>query len=168
MLAVLSEELFEPSIPFYFYKIVCKNSNVNVCYIGKTRDYKNRVSTHKTNSKTSEIKLYQVIRENGGVENFNISIIHKCMCDEKSSIFIELSLIKMYKDKGFQMLNIQMPNNLPREEYNKLKCEEHYAIKQTCNCGWSGSKMNYSKHIKTSKKHREYCISEFEKQLLIN
>lgn len=165
MLAVVSEENFDTCYAYFFYKILCKDENIKACYIGKTRDYKNRVSTHKTNTKTSEIKLYQFIRDNGGFENFTISLIHKCMCDEKSSNYIEMSLIKLYRDKGFEILNIQMPNNLPRAEYNKLKCSEHYSIIQKCECGWEGSKMNYSKHIKTSKKHREHCIKEFEKQL---
>ena len=25
--------------------------------------------------------------------------------------------------------------------------------------------MNYSKHVKTSKKHRDFCIEKFEKQV---
>lgn len=165
MFVELSEEAFDPITHYYFYKIICKDPTINGCYVGKTKDYKNRFSNHKTNSKQSEIKLYQYIRLNGGFDNFNISVIHKCMCDEKSSVYIELSLIKIYKEKGFQMLNMQMPNDYSKQDYNKMKCEEHYAIKQNCKCGWVGSKMNYSKHIKTSKKHREFCITEFEKQI---
>jgi len=165
MFVELSEEAFEPITHYYFYKIICKDESIKGCYIGKTKDYKNRVSNHKTNSKYNDMKLYQYIRQHGGFENFNISIIHKCMCDDKSSIYIELSLIKQYKENGFQILNIQIPNDYSTQEYNKMKCEEHYAIKKLCCCGWHGSKMNFSKHVKTSKKHREFCIAEFEKKL---
>jgi predicted GIY-YIG superfamily endonuclease len=166
MSAELSEESFAASFPFFFYIITCKNESLNVCYVGKTKDYKNRVSNHKTNSKYSEVKLYKFIRENGTFDNFNIKIVHKCICDEKSSIYIELALIKQYKEQGYQMLNIQIPNDYLKQDYNKMKCEQHYAIKQVCKCGWNGSKMNYSKHVKTSKKHRQFCIAEFENQLL--
>jgi hypothetical protein len=163
----LAKEILPPVCVYTFYKIICKEELLNICYIGKTKDFKNRISNHKTNSKNSEVKLYKFIRENGTFDNFNILPIHKCMCDDKSSIFIELALIKQYKEQGYQMLNIQIPNNYALQDYNKMKCEEHYAIKQTCKCGWIGSKMNFSKHIKTSNKHRNFCIQEFESNLLL-
>jgi len=160
------EEIFDPSFTFFFYAITCKDLSIDAFYIGKTIDIKSRIACHKTNSKSSETKLYKFIRENGGIENFNIKIIHKCTCIEKTSIYIEYALIKQYKDQGFQMLNIQVVTSYPLQKYNKEKCGEHYAIKKECKCGWTGSKMNFSKHVKTSLKHHKFCIAEFEVDLL--
>ena len=164
-MSVAVEETFDSVCPYFFYKITSKNPNINVCYIGKTKNFYSRTSVHKTQSKVSDTKLYKFIRENGSFDNFDIKIIHKCICDDKSSIHIELSLIKQHKEQGYDMLNIQIPNNYPKQEYNKMMCDTHYAIKKDCACGWNGSKMSYSKHIKTSKKHRDFCIKKFEEQL---
>jgi hypothetical protein len=164
-MSVAVEDSFDAVGPYFFYRITCKDSSINVCYIGKTKNFCSRTSVHKTQSKVSETKLYKFIRENGSFDNFDIKVIHKCICDDKSSIYIEISLIKQHKEQGYEMLNIQIPNSYPKQEYNKMKCDAHYAIKKECPCGWSGSKMNYSKHIKTSKKHRDYCIKKFEEQI---
>jgi hypothetical protein len=163
----VAEECFSPVWAYSFYKIMCNDESLNVCYIGKTKDFRNRVSNHKTNSKSSEVKLYRFIRENGSFENFTIEVIHKCFCDDKTSVYVELAFIKQFKEQGYQMLNIQIPNSYALQDYNKMKCEEHYAIKKSCRCGWVGSKMNFSKHIKTSNKHRNFCITEFENKILI-
>ena len=151
----------DPLNVFFFYKISCKNPDITKCYIGKTINIKNRLANHKTKSKISESPLYVFIRNNGGFENFKFEILHKCLCNDATSIFIEYSLIKSYDDT----FNIQTPYLGEKNDYNKNVCKQHYKIKVNCECGWEGSKMNYSKHIKTNKKHRQFCIDKFEKQL---
>ena len=103
--------------PFYFYKISCREKDNKSFYIGKTKNYAIRYSTHKSYAKHSNIKLYQYIREHGGFENFTIEVIHKCVCDEMSSIFLELHFINDYRSKGYEMLNVQVPNTYPKQEY---------------------------------------------------
>lgn len=157
---LMGVDLNDPLNVFFFYKISCKNPDVAKCYIGKTINIKSRIATHKTKSKISELPLYVFIRNNGGFENFKIEILHKCLCNEATSTFIEYSLIK-----SCDTINIQTPFLGDKNNYNKNICKEHYKIKVDCECGWSGSKMNHCKHIKTSKKHREFCIKKFEKDL---
>lgn len=157
---LMGVDLNDPLNVFFFYKISCKNPDVSKCYIGKTINIKSRIATHKTKSKISELPLYVFIRNNGGFENFKIEILHKCLCNEATSTFIEYSLIK-----SCDTINIQTPFLGDKNNYNKNICKEHYKIKVDCECGWSGSKMNHCKHIKTSKKHREFCIKKFEKDL---
>jgi hypothetical protein len=151
----------DPICLFFFYKISCKDASITKCYIGKTTNLKGRMSNHKTKSKISELPLYIFMRLNGGFENFNFEVLHKCLCTDSTSIFIEHSLIKSYDDT----FNIQTPYLGEKGYYNRDKCKEHYKTRLNCDCGWEGSKMNYSKHIKTSKKHRDFCIDKFEKQL---
>ena len=55
----LAKEFLPPVCVYTFYKIICKDELLNICYIGKTKDFKNRISNHKTNSKNSEVKLYK-------------------------------------------------------------------------------------------------------------
>ena len=155
----------ESVVPFFFYKITCREKDDKCCYIGKTKNFCNRVACHKSNSKFSNIKLYQYIREHGGFNNFFIEKIHQCICDEKTSILLELPFINEYRSKGFQMLNSQCPNIYEKQEYNKKKCQEHYMVMVDCECGWSGSKMNHCKHLKTSVKHRKYSLNKIENEI---
>jgi hypothetical protein len=158
--------IFNDISMYFFYGIFCKNPDIKSCYIGKTTNFYSRSATHKCESKISQRSMYVFIRNNGGFDNWNIKVLHKCVCDEKLSIYIEYALVQKYKDEGNQMLNTQLIS-IPcfNNTYNRDKCREHYKIKQTCACGWTGSKMNYAKHVKTSAKHRAYCIEKFEKDL---
>ena len=170
MLAVEYEEVsvvpaFPAVCPYYFYKIVCKDSDVKKIYVGKTKDLKSRIACHKSKCNFSDIKLYQHIRQLGGWENWELSLFHKCICDEPTSVYIEVAIIKQFKDEGFEMLNCQLPINYPTQKYNVSKCKEHYAIKKECECGWIGSKMEWAHH-KQSKKHTRYCIAKFEMDFL--
>jgi hypothetical protein len=154
MLGVEYEEEipFLPSTAYYYYKITPLDTSVKICYIGKTTNMKCREATHRTNSKSNPNYLYSTIREYGGWEQWEMKLFHKCMCDEKASIYIECAIIKQFKEQGYKMLNIQIPDNYPRQEYNKSKCKQHYAIKKECKCGWVGSKMEWSHHL-NSKRH---------------
>jgi hypothetical protein len=155
-----------PSVsPYFFYKIVCTDSTVKKVYVGKTKDLKSRIACHKSKSYDSDIKVYQHIRLFGGWDNWELTVLHKCICDEATSVYIEVALIKQFKDEKFEMLNCQLPMKYARQQYNIGKCKEHYAIKKTCDCGWVGSKMDWSHH-KQSKRHIKYCIELFEANVL--
>tara|TARA_R110002126_G_scaffold90215_1_gene215318 strand:+ start:1130 stop:1648 length:519 start_codon:yes stop_codon:yes gene_type:complete len=158
---------FLPAFPYYFYKITCSDDTVKKIYIGKTKDLKSRLAVHKYNSIHSDIKLYQNIRENGGWENWNLTVCHKCICDEPVSICIEVSLINKFKDDGYHVLNCQIATKYPTQKYNIAKCKEHYAIKKECACGWIGSKMEWAHHQR-SKRHRLFCIDIYEKSISSN
>lgn len=155
---------FLPAFPHYFYKIVCRDDSVKKIYIGKTKDLKSRIAVHKYNSIHSDIPLYQKIRENGGWDNWTLSLYHKCVCDEPAAIYIEVSIINQFKKEGYQLLNCQVAEKYPAQKYNIAKCREHYAIKKECACGWFGSKMDWAHHQK-SKKHRLFCINAYEKSI---
>jgi hypothetical protein len=63
------------------YKIVCKDVNITDCYVGSTTDFIRRKNKHKFNSKSyiskSEFYVYEVIRNNGGWENWEMIEIEK-------------------------------------------------------------------------------------------
>ncbi len=67
---------------YVMYKIYPKNSNLNYCYIGHTNNFNFRKSHHKMpcidiNHSKSHIKLYQVIRENGGWDEWEMVELEK-------------------------------------------------------------------------------------------
>ena len=62
---------------YIFYKIVCLDNSVELCYVGSTANWKERQRTHKRdcnneNSKAYNLKIYKTIRENGGWGNFKM------------------------------------------------------------------------------------------------
>ena len=70
----------------HFYKIVCKDLTISDCYIGHTSDFASRKSNHKKscNDDTRHNHnqyVYQVIRENGGWENWDMILIETKTCE---------------------------------------------------------------------------------------
>jgi hypothetical protein len=68
-----------------FYKISCKDTNITDLYIGHTTNFVQRKSGHKqgcNNPKYANYncKVYNVIRQNGGWDNWRMDIIayHEC------------------------------------------------------------------------------------------
>lgn len=62
---------------YIFYKIVCLDEDIDLCYVGSTANWKLRHTEHKYNcnnesSKRYNRKIYQTIRENGGWDNFKM------------------------------------------------------------------------------------------------
>ena len=61
---------------YFIYKLVC--DDCDFIYVGSTRSIKDRKRQHKSRSKTSEMKVYRMIRENGGWENWRMVILEEC------------------------------------------------------------------------------------------
>jgi hypothetical protein len=68
-----------------FYKISCRDTNIADVYIGHTTNFVQRKSGHKQScnnpkSANHNFKLYSVIREHGGWDNWKMDIIayHQC------------------------------------------------------------------------------------------
>jgi len=62
---------------YTFYKIVCLDNSVELCYVGSTADFNKRRSTHKSNCNNENnslynSKIYNTIRDNGGWDNFKM------------------------------------------------------------------------------------------------
>ena len=70
------------------YKISCKDTAITECYIGSTVNFKNRQTHHRfccknENSKEHQHKKYQVIRDNGGWDNWAMEVIEAYPCASK-------------------------------------------------------------------------------------
>jgi hypothetical protein len=67
------------------YTITCLDTSVEHIYIGSTTNFNNRKSRHKSNcnnekDKNYNYKLYQIIRENGGWDKFEMKVIEEYPC----------------------------------------------------------------------------------------
>jgi len=70
------------------YKIVCNDLNIKECYVGHTTDMTKRKWAHKSvcnneKSKFHNLKIYKIIRENGGWDNWDMLLVEKFPCEDK-------------------------------------------------------------------------------------
>ena len=103
------------------YKIFCKDSQINDIYIGHSTNFYQRERIHKSNcnninAKGYNYKIYKIIRENGGWDNWDMIIIEKYKCNnveeakERERFWIE---------KESSSMNITIPNR-SKKEYQQI------------------------------------------------
>jgi hypothetical protein len=71
------------------YKIVCNDLNVTDIYVGHTTNFTKRKNQHKTvccnvNDRKHNLKVYQIIRDNGGWENWSMIEVEKLTCADEN------------------------------------------------------------------------------------
>ena len=147
---------------YIFYKIVCLDKDLDLCYVGSTSNWKQRVIAHKhycynESSKKYNTKLYQTIRENGGWCNFKMIQI-----GEKKQLKLREAEAK--EEEYRQQFNANMngkrcfiteeqKKELWKSNYeeNKDKILDKQKVKVECECGCIVHHGSLARHIKTPK-----------------
>ena len=171
--------------PIQFYQLICKDKNVEDNYVGHTVSWRRRKNRHKSNcnnesSDLYNLKVYQIIRENGGFGNWIMIEIHKQFCsDIRESERIEQGLIdkhnanmntnrtfltdeqrveqqrrccKNYRQKHLERLK---ENDRNYVKLNEKKLKQRFE----CPCGGHHTFQNKTRHYKNCKKHLDYEAS---------
>ena len=105
------------------YKITCNDSTITECYVGHTNNFVKRKHNHKSNCKTNNLKLYQMIREHGGWQNWIMTPICEYPCEN----YIQACI----KEEEYRVeLQAKLNNNkcyieLSKDKYKKEWAEEH-------------------------------------------
>ena len=153
--------------------------------MGHTTNFKQRKSNHKSNYNNNEkkrlcnIKLYQMMRENGGFEMFKMIEIEKYKCNDKreaekreNEVMKELKA-SMNKNRSFIT---EEEHKEKSKEANKKYYEEHkYKIKQYHKDNQDRILKNKKEYYednknKLLKKQKEYYLrkkTEKEKEKLL-
>ena len=130
------------------YKITCKDETISDVYVGHTTNFVQRKYAHKicctnnNNNNNNNCKLYQVIRNNGGWDNWKMEIIDLINCkDLYEARKKEQEYVVLFKAN----LNSIEPLPNPRTSSSHFYCEK---------CHFKCSKQSiYNKHLDTTK-HR--------------
>ena len=116
---------------FTIYKIVSINIDLDKCYIGSTRNLKSRSKLHYSdcnniNSPRYNYPIYQYIRNNGGMENFEFINLRDTNIDgDDMKAIHEQHFFELYG--GFtNFLNKYYPNRSTKE----YRTDNKEAIKQ--------------------------------------
>jgi len=98
------------------YKITCKDELVKDVYVGHTTDFVKRKYSHKQDSINGKSKVYEVIRANGGWDNWQMEIINFFNCKD-------LSEAKQREQEYFILLsaNLNSVEPFPVREGKKKK-----------------------------------------------
>jgi len=162
------------------YKIVSKDSSITNFYIGSTTNWTKRKQEHKCrcnteNNKKCNLKIYEIMRENGGFENFNMILVEDFPCKNRREAEKREQYWKDLLKPDMNMINCanyEFTKKMNLEEYYKEKYEKEllknpdyakenyqkYNYKVTCECG---SEIIYYHlwHHKKTLKHKSYIES---------
>jgi len=135
------------------YKIVCNDLNVKECYVGHTINMTKRKCCHKSacnneKNRHHNLKIYQIIRQNGGWSNWSMILVEKFPCEDKyqackkeREIVEELdakriSLIRYLTEEDFKEYDKKY-YQINKEEINEKlneKIEYEYCYKNWLKC----------------------------------
>ena len=153
------------------YKITCIDPNVTDKYVGHTTNFVQRKNAHKNSVKNEKsncynLKLYKIIRENGGWENWRMEMVYFYNCKnlheaklKEQEYFIELNAtlnsIEPVKPKNNNppIYKLTDAANFDKIQQSNMpfKCEP-------CNYE-SNNRKDYNKHLRTKK----HCCSNTKK-----
>lgn len=106
------------------YKIVCNDLSINDCYVGHTTDFNSRKARHKhacysKEGRKQNYKIYKIIRDNGGWDNWTMVEIEKYPCNDR----LEASSRERF---WYEDLNSSLNTQIPYASYCRLnsKCDK--------------------------------------------
>jgi hypothetical protein len=162
------------------YKIVCNDLSITECYVGHTTDFVCRKKSHKDRCRNEtgdryNLKIYKMIRDTGGWENYSMVEIEKYPCNDSNEACAKE---REWYEKLNSSLNTIFPQRNKKEYYiaNKdkiaIKKKEYYIanrdekiIKQkeyniaskkfVCECGKESNYSQKARHLR-SKFHIDY------------
>jgi hypothetical protein len=150
----------------------------DLLYVGSTTDFTRRKAEHKRRCKTKTTKLYEMIKDNGGWEMFNMIIVKNFCCDNGQEAKREEDRVMREMKANMNTKRAYTTNEEKREyikqyqeqyykqyyEQNKERYKEYYEQnkeklnkKIICVCGYEITKHNLPRHRRTNK-HRKILI----------
>ena len=115
------------------YKIVCNDLTVKECYIGHTINMTKRKCEHKSScnnekNKAHNYKIYKIIRENGGWDNWSMLLVEKFPCKDSSEACKREREVYEELDAKMNMIRpyfTQQEHKAARKQTQKKYREEH-------------------------------------------
>jgi hypothetical protein len=111
---------------YIIYKIICIDKNITDCYVGSTANFNKRKLKHKLNcnnlnNEKYNLKIYQIIRANGGWENWSIIPISEIKQ-------ISLTQSRIIEEDYREKLNAKMNSHRAYISYTQKKEERKQYI----------------------------------------
>ena len=166
---------------YIMYEIVCNDINIKYNYVGHTTNFRSRKLTHKKRCHNQDdiihykCKLYTFIRDNGGMENWNMRPLEEYKCENviqariREQYWIDkneatLNSLRAYvsteqeKEEGLIRSKLYYDSNKEQiSAKTKIYCiknKEHIALRQ------KQYTQDNKEHI--LEKRKQYCIDNKE------
>ena len=125
------------------YKITCKDETISDAYVGHTTNFVQRKYAHKIGcvNINNNCKLYQVIRDNGGWENWKMEVIDVINCKDVYEA-------RKKEQEYFVLVKSTLNSIEPLLQSSTTKNHRFYCEK----CNFRCCKQSiYNKHLDTTK-----------------
>jgi hypothetical protein len=111
------------------YNIICINQDIKEKYIGSTIDFDRRCIKHRSDCYNEKMKyyhydVYKFIRDNGGIDNFEIKIIQNYSCNNDLELRMEE---QRHIDLGGGIDNLLNKYNAYSTKENNRKVKQKWA-----------------------------------------
>jgi hypothetical protein len=128
------------------YKIYCKDNSVKDLYVGHTTNFTKRKHQHKLCCNNGQIlHIYNIIRANGGWDNWDMIEIEKYNCKDVVEARIK-------ENEHYTLLNASLNSVPPYVDKSNLFCS-------VCSLQCNSQKL-FEKHIKCGKHEKKYNIQK--------
>lgn len=134
------------------YKIVCNDLTITDIYVGHTTDFVVRKYGHKTNcnnvnSKRYNLKVYTMIRNNGGWDNWTMVEVEKYPCSDGNEAATR-------ERHYFELLNARMNSIVPIRTNEEKKKQIIEACKSYYQNNKEVKKLKQKKYDENNKESR--------------
>ena len=122
---------------FVIYCWSCKDPNVKRYYIGKSKLFKQRKRQHNLSSsslKCPSQKLYAYVRDNGGKDNWEFSVLHYCKDENEMNVLehFYICLLKPSLNKSIRWDDFPEKFKLKFNNAFNLKCCAENPFERPC------------------------------------
>lgn len=144
------------------YKLVCNDIEVTDVYVGSTTSMVKRKNKHKcacntTHSKKRNLKIYKIIRNNGGWSNWTMILIENYPCKNK----LEASARERH---WFELLNATMNTQVPSRTQAQYIKDNKEALYEYRKQHYRDNKDMYLEKQKQYNEVNKEYIAQYKKQ----
>jgi hypothetical protein len=140
------------------YKIICKDETITDIYIGHTTNFKQRNKLHKSTCNVESLKgynykIYKIIRENGGWDNWNMTTIEEYPCE---SVNEARERERYWIEKESSQLNVTIPNRNKKEYAQIYRVVHKEEISEKAKIYRNNNKDKIKDYIESNKEKISY------------
>lgn len=149
------------------YKLCCNDPTITDIYVGHTTDKIRRKNCHKNrcnnqNSKECNLYVYQIIRENGGWDNWSLVVLQEYPCENKN----QAEMRERYWIETLQAtLNRQIPTRTIQEWHEEHKEQKKIYYEENKEEHKKRMKIYYEENKEQLKNHMKMYRQEHEKEI---
>lgn len=145
--------------------IIYRISIGDYTYIGSTRDFTQRINTHRRACKNKDFRVYQLIREAGGWDKCEMIPIEELECNGQFQARIREEYWRREYNANMNTIRAYLTEKEKIEQQQKLSKKSYEAnkeilnVKHTCECGGRYIYRHKERHEKT-KRHSRYLETQ--------